>query len=203
MGISPRSETCDGFELQLGTNYLSHFALTARLLPSLRRSVSPRVVHVSSIAAKEGSLHFPDLNFSSTLYDPFVAYSQSKLANLIFALELQRRSDALGWGITSIAAHPGWADTNLIQNGPGTGSVMGWMGYIFRFMMQNEKDGALPLLFAATDAAALGGGYYGPQGLMEVKGRVGEAIIPPAAKDALAASRLWEESERLTNVKWG
>jgi NAD(P)-dependent dehydrogenase (short-subunit alcohol dehydrogenase family) len=121
MAPPTRTTTCDNFELQMGTNHFSHFALTGQLLPSLRRSTYPaRVVNVSSIAARSGKIHLEDLNWTKS-YSPWPSYSQSKLANLLFTFELQRKSDEQGWGFICVAAHPGISSTELIGNGPGSG----------------------------------------------------------------------------------
>lgn len=194
-----RQETVDGFELQLGTNHLGHFALTAQLLPLLRKSKEPRVVSVSSVAARDGALRFDDLQ-SKRSYKPFVAYSQSKLACLMFAFELQRRSDAAGWGIRSIASHPGIARTELLPNGAGSFSAAGLARRALWFMFQPAAQGALPTLFAATSPLARGGAYYGPDRLGETRGHPTEAKVPPQALDTGNAARLWRESERLTGA---
>jgi NAD(P)-dependent dehydrogenase (short-subunit alcohol dehydrogenase family) len=199
-----RKETADGFELQFGTNYLSHFALTAQLLPLLRKADRPRVVNLSSIAHKlRAAIHFDDLQWTRR-YDPWMAYAQSKLAMLMFALELQRRSDANGWGLLSNAAHPGFARTDLIANGPGERSLANLVGRwtIQPLMSQSAAAGALPTLFAATAPEARPGGYYGPTGLFETKGPAGVAAIAPRAQDEAVATRLWEVSEELTKVRW-
>ncbi|MEL1265651.1 SDR family oxidoreductase [Pseudoxanthomonas putridarboris] len=194
-----RQVTADGFELQFGTNYLGHFALTAQLLPLLRKGNQPRVVTLSSIAARAGAIHFDDLQ-SERSYKPMVAYGQSKLACLMFALELQRRSDAAGWGIQSIAAHPGVSRTDLIPNGSGTRSAAGVLRRLMWFLFQPAAQGALPTLFAATSPQAQGGAYYGPDRLSETRGYPAISRVPPQATDTDAAARLWIESERLTEV---
>lgn len=196
-----RQVTSDGFELQLGTNYLGHFALTAELLPLLRRGVEPRVVSLSSVAARSGSLDFADLQ-SERGYKPFVAYAQSKLACLMFALELQRRSQAAGWGITSVAAHPGVSRTDLLPNGAGAWSGAGMARRFLWFLFQPAAQGALPTLYAATSPMAQGGHYYGPDRLGETRGHPAPAKIPAQALDADAASRLWQESVRLTGSRF-
>lgn len=192
-----RRLTSDGFELQLGTNYLGHFALTAQLLPLLRRAHKPRVVTVSSIAARDGILRFDDLQAESS-YHPMAAYAQSKLACLMFALELQRRSDAAHWGIESIAAHPGISRTDLLPNGAGPWSGPGLTRRFLWFLFQPAARGALPTLFAATSDRAKGGAYYGPNKLSETRGNPSIAKIPPQALDVRKGARLWSESERLT-----
>ena len=194
-----RQETEDGFELQLGTNYLGHFALTAQLLPLLRRGANPRVVTLSSVAARNGAIHFDDLQ-SQRSYKPMVAYGQSKLACLMFGLELQRRSEAGNWGIQSIAAHPGIARTDLIPNGAGASSAAGMARRLLWFLFQPAAQGALPTLYAATSAQAKGGGYYGPNRLSETRGYPGDANIPRQALEAGSAGKLWTESERLTGM---
>ena len=196
-----RQTTADGFELQLGTNYLGHFALTALLLPLLRLGKSARVVSVSSIAARAGAIHFNDLQFEQA-YKPMEAYGQSKLACLMFALELQRRSDAAGWGIESVAVHPGIARTDLLINGAGAWSAAGMARRFLWFLFQPAAHGALPTLFAATAPQAEGAAYYGPQRLGEVRGYPGPAKLPLPALDLEVATRLWTESERLTGFRF-
>ncbi len=200
-----RRATADGFELQFGTNHLGHFALTGRLLPLLRAGKTPRVVTVSSGAHHTGRIDFDDLQWQTRRYQPWAAYSQSKLANLLFAFELQRRSDAAAWGLISVAAHPGYARTELIANGPGATSLMSRFGgaLIAPWASQSAADGALPQLFAATSPDAQPGGYYGPGRRFELVGPPGPARISAAAQDQDAARRLWEVSEGLTGVRFG
>jgi NAD(P)-dependent dehydrogenase (short-subunit alcohol dehydrogenase family) len=194
-----RQETCDGFELQFGTNYLGHFALTAQLLPLLRKGNKPRVVSLSSVAARSGTINFDDLQAQRS-YRPMPVYSQSKLACLMFALELQRRSDAAGWGIQSIAAHPGISRTDLLPNGAGAWSVPGMARRYMWFLFQPAAQGALPTIFAATSSQAQGGVYYGPDRLGETRGYPGIAKIPAQALDTSVATRLWIESQGLTEA---
>jgi NAD(P)-dependent dehydrogenase (short-subunit alcohol dehydrogenase family) len=137
-----RLETVDGFELQFGTNHIGHFALTAQLLPLLRKASNARVVTVSSIANRSGAINFDDLQ-STTSYVPGKAYSQAKIANLMFALELQRQSNKHGWGITSIASHPGVSRTNLLITGAGRWSASGIMRTFFPFLFQPSAQGGL------------------------------------------------------------
>jgi len=199
-----RKTTVDGFELQFGTNYLAHFALTAQLLPVLRKGRRPRVVNLSSIAHKlRAAIHFDDLQWERR-YEPWPAYAQSKLAMLMFALELQRRSDASGWGLLSNAAHPGYARTDLIANGPGADTLQQKLNRLTvePLISQSAAAGALPTLFAATAHEAKPGGYYGPMSPFELKGPPGMAAIAPRAQDEAVAARLWELSEALTNVRW-
>jgi NAD(P)-dependent dehydrogenase (short-subunit alcohol dehydrogenase family) len=194
-----RQTTTDGFELQLGTNYLGHFALTVQLLPVLRTATRPRVVHLSSVAARNGAIHFDDLH-SERRYTPVVAYAQSKLACLMFAFELQRRSDEAGWGLRSIAAHPGLSRTDLIPNGYGARSVPGLLRRYGWFLFQPASQGALPTLFAATAPDARGGAYYGPDTFGETRGYPAIARVPQQARDMTTAACLWRVSERLTGV---
>ena len=202
MALPVRQVTSDGFEMQFGTNYLGHYALTARLLPLLRRANQPRVVNLSSLAHRSGAIHFDDLQ-SARSYAPWKAYCQSKLAMLVFALELQRRSDAAGWGLMSNAAHPGYARTDLIANGPG---AKGWMWQLGKslqpLMSQSAAAGALPTLFAATSLSAKAAGYYGPNGFYEMKGPPSPAKIMPNAQDKAVAVRLWDVSAALTGVSF-
>jgi NAD(P)-dependent dehydrogenase (short-subunit alcohol dehydrogenase family) len=202
MDLPTRRLTEDGFELQFGTNHLSHFALTALLLPLLRKAQAPRVVNVSSLAHRGGKIDFSNLQ-AERKYNSWAAYQQSKLANLLFTFELQRRSDAYGWGLMSNAAHPGYARTELIPNGPGTGGLKGiGMKVLGSFMSHSAAAGALPTLFAATSPEAAPNGYYGPNGFYELKGPVAPAQVFPQAKDEAVARKLWEVSEQLTGVKW-
>ena len=204
MAVPKRHTTADGFELQLGTNHLGHFALTGRLLPLLRAATSPRVTTVSSGAHLMGSIHFDDLQLERG-YRAWTAYSQSKLANLLFAQQLERLSKANGWGILSDAAHPGSTRTNLQSSGPSLGqegslrSRMIEMPMRLPGMSQDAPSGALPTLYAATSPDAVGDGYYGPNGFMEMTGRgVTTARRSKRARDADAAVRLWSMSEALT-----
>jgi NAD(P)-dependent dehydrogenase (short-subunit alcohol dehydrogenase family) len=202
MALPTRQTTEDGFEMQFGTNYLGHYALTARLLPWLRRGKQPRVVNLSSMAHRSGAIDFDDLQ-GARAYRPWKAYSQSKLAMLMFALELQRRSDAAGWGVTSNAAHPGYARTDLMANGPGANSLLWQINNLLRpFVSHSAADGALPTLFAATSPDAKGGGYYGPNWFYELKGPPAPAKIMPQANDAAVAARLWGISAALTGVSF-
>lgn len=199
-----RQTTPDGFELQFGTNYLGHFVLTERLLPLLRAGHDTRVVNLSSIAHKNGAaIHFDDLQWQRS-YRPWAAYGQSKLAMLMFAFELQRRSDANGWGLLSNAAHPGYARTDLIANGPGADGLLHTLNRMTfePLVSQSAAEGALPTLFAATASAAQPAGYYGPTGLFELKGPPGDARVARPAQDKAAAARLWTMSEALTHARW-
>jgi len=200
MALPRRQTTADGFEMQFGTNYLGHFALTARLMPLLRRSSGPRVVSVSSLAHRTGSIDFGDLQ-GTRLYSPWKAYGQSKLACLMFALELQRRSDAAGWNLTSNVAHPGFSRTNLFASGPG-GLLSVATDFAAPFFGHSAADGARPILFAATSPQAKPGAYYGPGGFGELRGAPAPALITPRARDAATAARLWDVSEKLTGTSF-
>lgn len=194
-----RLETADGFELQFGTNHIGHFALTAQLLPLLCKAGAARVVTVSSVANRSGFINFEDLQ-STASYVPMKAYSQAKLANLMFALELQRQSDRQGWGITSIAAHPGVSRTNLLISGAGKWSGAGMARRFFPFLFQPSAQGALPTLFAATAPEVKGGMYYGPDKMGETRGYPAIAKIPAQALDETVALKLWEVSAALAKV---
>jgi NAD(P)-dependent dehydrogenase (short-subunit alcohol dehydrogenase family) len=200
MALPRRQTTADGFEMQFGTNYLGHFALTARLMPLLRRSSGPRVVSVSSLAHRTGFIDFGDLQ-GARAYSPWKAYGQSKLACLIFALELQRRSDAGGWNLTSDAAHPGFSRTNLFASGPG-GLLSLATDFAAPLFGHSAADGARPILFAATSPEARPGAYYGPGGFGELRGAPAPARIMPQARDAAAAARLWDVSEKLAGTSF-
>ena len=205
-----RDTTTDGFELQFGSNHLGHFALTAHLLPLLRGADRPRVVSLSSLAARQGSIHFADPQFEKS-YKPMQAYAQSKLAVLMFARELDRRSTAAGWGILSAAAHPGLTKTNLQISGPSHGRAkpssmerlytLSWR--LAPFLWQEIDEGILPALYAATSAEAQGGAFYGPRGIYEAAGGgVAVAKVPARARDDADNRRLWELSQQLTGVSY-
>lgn len=203
MAPSKRLVTTDGFELQMGTNYLGHFALTAQLLPLLTAANSPRVVNVSSIAHRSASIQFDDLQ-SERSYKVWPSYGQSKLAMLMFGLELQCRSDAAGWGIASSPAHPGVARTELVANGPGEKSFLGRLMKLFNpLITHSPAAGALPIVFAAVSPDAVGGGYYGPGGIGEMTGAAANAKISKAGQDRDVAARLWDVSLELTGVSFG
>ncbi len=206
MAYPTRRVTRDGFEEQFGTNYLGHFALTAHLMPALlRASSNARVVGLASLAHVQGRIALDDLQGESH-YDGWTAYRQSKLAMLIFAREFQRRADAAGWPIRSVAAHPGWAVTDIITNGPGQGRGRlkpTLMNVAFRMFGQSVADGALPILYAATAPDAAPGGYYGPTGRGERAGPVGPSRVMPQAADGATAQALWAASEQLTGMRFG
>ena len=203
MDLPTRQTTADGHERQLGVNFLAHFALTARLLPLLRAGKA-RVVQLSSVAHRGGRIRLDDLNWTRG-YRSWPAYQQSKLAMLMFAQELQRRSDAEGWGLTSVAAHPGVARTDLVVNGAGGRRPLrtAISRLLVATLAQSAARGALPVLMAATTPAVTPGGYYGPQGPGEVRGRPGPARVDRAGRDPATAAALWAEAERLTGVRFG
>jgi NAD(P)-dependent dehydrogenase (short-subunit alcohol dehydrogenase family) len=208
MAPPKRRETADGFELQFGTNVLGHFALTGLLMPLLAKAAEagrPRVVTVASIAHKRGRLNFDDLQ-STRSYSPMQSYQQSKLADLMFALELDRRLRAAGSRVMSVAAHPGVANTNLFRAGDRStlDSVMrAAASHLIGALLNSEDAGALPTLYAATSPDVTDGGYYGPTGWMEMRGdRVGNAAIAPQAQDVESARRLWDVCETLTGVRF-
>jgi len=188
----PRAKTADGFELQLGTNHLGHFALTGLLLDRVR----DRVVTIASGAHRMGRMNFGDLQ-SERHYQRWMAYGQSKLANLLFMKELQRRLDAAGSVVRSVAAHPGYAATHLQSH---TQSIQDQiMGLANHLIAQSAAMGALPTLFAATEDIP-GGSYVGPDGLLEQRGHPHLVGMSGAARDEESARRLWEVSEELTGV---
>ncbi|GAA4399164.1 oxidoreductase [Fodinibacter luteus] len=197
-----RRETADGFELQFGTNHLGHFALTGLLLPHLLRTPAPRVTTVSSIAHRRGDGAVCEGNPAQG-YDPQTSYGRSKLANLLFASELQRRATASTAPLTSTAAHPGVSATNLVASPDGLGSipVVGTLGqWGVRLLFPGPDRGAEAVLYAATVAEP--GSYTGPTGLGETRGPVGEAGRSRWAQDEALAARLWERSEELTGVTY-
>jgi NAD(P)-dependent dehydrogenase (short-subunit alcohol dehydrogenase family) len=198
-----RQVTEDNFELQFGVNHLAHFAITARLLPLLRSSSAPRVVSVTSLAHRYAEMDFNDLH-STRRYRPGVAYCQSKLAQALFAQELQRRSDLGKWGLASVTAHPGLAGTNLFQNGQGAMSPIKAVGtrLFVSLLGQSAAAGALPIIYAAASPDAEGGKLYGPTGFLEMKGSPGECQLAPCARDTEVASRLWHTSEELAGVSF-
>src|SRR5580658_6622464 len=202
MALPTREVTADGLERQFATNFLGPFALTGLLLPSLKQKAGSRVVTVSSSASNQGKIEFDNLQ-SERVYKPmFQAYAQSKLAGLIFSLELQRRLTAIGSPILSTAAHPGYAVTNLQADHVRLGLKI-LMATMKPFLSQDAAHGALPTLYAAVAAEAVAGGYYGPDGFAELKGYPTAVPVPKSALDGMVANRLWVESERLTRVKFG
>jgi NAD(P)-dependent dehydrogenase (short-subunit alcohol dehydrogenase family) len=194
----PRSTTADGFELQLGTNHLGHFALTGLLIGTMEGSDDARVVTVSSGAHRIGRMQFDDLQ-GERRYNRWRAYGQSKLANLLFALELDRRLRAAGSAIRCVAAHPGYAATNL-QSAAAPRSDRLVMALTNRLFAQSADMGALPILYAATYPELEGGSFIGPDGIGEQRGHPRLVASSRAARDETVARRLWEVSEELTGV---
>jgi len=200
MGI-PSGKSADGYEMQFATNHLGHFLLTGLLLPKLLGTPDSRVVPVSSIGARKGRIDFDDL-LGEKHYNPWKAYNQSKLANLVFGLELQRRLELSGSVTSAITAHPGASLTNLFST-PGGTVLKRWLtALVGRFMYQSAEAGAQPILYAATSADAKPGGFYGPANLGELKGPPAEAKIPAAAQDTETARKLWQISEELAGFRY-
>jgi NAD(P)-dependent dehydrogenase (short-subunit alcohol dehydrogenase family) len=198
----PRRTTAEGFEMQLGTNHLGHFALTALLLDALERAPAPRVVNVSSGVHKQGAIRFDDLQGERS-YSKWGAYAQSKLANLLFTHELGRRLRAAGKKTIVTACHPGYAATNLQQVGP-TMAASSVASAVMRLgnglFAQSADMGALPTLYAAVHPDLAGGEYIGPSGLFELRGYPKIARTSRAAQDEAVAQRLFGVSEELTKV---
>jgi NAD(P)-dependent dehydrogenase (short-subunit alcohol dehydrogenase family) len=194
----PRALTRQGFESQFATNHLGHFALTALLFDTICRGRDARVVTVSSLEHKRGSIHFDDLTGERS-YSPRGFYQQSKFANVLFGLELDRRVREAGIPVRSLLAHPGWASTNLQTSAP-TGAMKQLMKVGNRLLAQSAEIGALSQLYAAVDPAAESGCFYGPDGLGELRGY--PTVVQPAesARNKETARRLWEVSEELTGV---
>jgi NAD(P)-dependent dehydrogenase (short-subunit alcohol dehydrogenase family) len=201
--FTPHQRTKDGFELQFGTNHLGHFALTGLLLPAMLAVPGSRVVTVSSNAHRTGRIDLDDL-MSSRRYNRYTAYGQSKLANLMFTYELQRRLAAAGAATIATAAHPGTARTELTRHMASVASSA--MSSRFRALnswwVQDAVMGALPTLRAATDPAATGGAYYGPDGLMQMTGYPVLVRSTGRSQNAEVQRRLWAESEKLTGVSY-
>jgi NAD(P)-dependent dehydrogenase (short-subunit alcohol dehydrogenase family) len=202
MRVPKRELTEDGFERQMGTNFMGPFALTMLLMPALKRSDAPRVTTVSSGAANMGlkRIRFEDMQWAQK-YGPWNAYCQSKLADLLLMLELGRRSEAAGIGLLSNAAHPGFARTNLQTAGPGR-ELNAVESFLAPLMSQDAAHGALPTLRAATATDTFTGAYYGPENFFHLKGDPVELPLPKPALDVNAAKRLWDVAEELTGTKW-
>lgn len=200
MAVPSHMTTAQGFELQLGTNFLGPFALTLRLLPLLLAAPAARVVTMSSGLANFGRIHFDDLHLERR-YRPYSAYSQSKLADLLMAVRLAEIARQRRWPLMSNAAHPGFTRTNLQTAGASLGrdrpqrSIFNSIRII---PSQEPPEGAEPMLYAATDPGAANGGYYGPSGWMGLVGPTTQVRIPQRGRDSGVATRLWAEAERLT-----
>ena len=200
----PRRTTADGFEMQLGTNHLGHFALTGLLLSRLLAAPSPRVVTVSSTAHRAGWMRFDDLQ-GERRYQRWLAYGQSKLANLLFTYELDRRSRVAGRALVAAACHPGYAATNLQFVGARMDgsrlweAIMKWANNVFS---QPAEMGVLPTLYAATAPEVRGGDFYGPDRMFETRGHPTKVRASARARDLESARRLWQVSEELTGVRY-
>ena len=193
--MPPYSLTKDGFESQFGTNYLGHFLLTGLLLPALKNGKNARVVTLSSMAHKYGKIQFEDLHFSKS-YDKMKAYSQSKLACLMFAYELDRRFRKAEFPAISLAAHPGVSSTNLGHQ------LSPVLRYFFPKIGQTAEAGALPILMAALDPTMNGGEYTGPDGWLEMRGNPTLVNSTKVSRDPEMAHRLWKISEKMVNHKY-
>ncbi len=194
--VPPESTTAQGFELQFGVNHLGHFALTGHLLPLLKAAEGSRVVVLSSGAARMGQMDFDDLQFTTRGYQAWPAYGASKLANQLFARELQKRLQAGGSDVLVTAAHPGWTATDLQR-------TAGLFRFLNPFIAMKPPQGALPTLRAATDPDADPVDYFGPHGFMEARGYPVKQRMVDAALDEGVAARLWQVSEELTGVRYG
>jgi NAD(P)-dependent dehydrogenase (short-subunit alcohol dehydrogenase family) len=197
----PRRLTTDGFESQIGTNHLGHFALTGLLLGPLLAAAEPRVVTLSSGMHRIGRMNFDDLQ-SERRYINWMAYGQSKLANLLFCFELQRRATEAGTALVSVAAHPGYAATNLQFAGPSHSYEKAIMAVGNKLIAQSAEMGALPTLYAATAPDLPGGSFVGPDGFMEQRGHPKVVTAAGRAYDEAAWRRLWDISEELTGVRY-
>jgi NAD(P)-dependent dehydrogenase (short-subunit alcohol dehydrogenase family) len=196
---TPQMQTADGFEMQLGTNHLGHFLWTG-LLIDMVEAAAGRVVTVSSIAHLNGKIDFDDL-MGTQNYSPTRAYFQSKGANLMFALDLDRRLQAVGSNAISIACHPGYSNTNLQNTGP-TGIFALLYKVLNPLFAQASDAGALPTVLAAAGTEAKRGAYYGPTKRGETRGPVSDAKVAPYVRDQADAARLWAESEKLVGFEW-
>jgi NAD(P)-dependent dehydrogenase (short-subunit alcohol dehydrogenase family) len=202
MALPTRELTEDGFERQFGTNHLGHFALTGLLMAPLLGAPAPRVVTVASLAHRNGKIEFDNLQ-SERKYVPWDAYGASKLANILFAKELDRRARAAHSRLLSLAVHPGVSTTNIFANGPGATSLKAIVVKILApVMMQKDDAGALPTLYAATSPDAHGGEYIGPDGFQGLKGSPVVVQPRPQALDVAVGERLWTVSEELTGVHY-
>ena len=204
MALPKRLVTAQGFEMQFGTNHLGHFALTGRLLPLLLAADAPRVIAVSSAGHRPGHIRWDDPNWETGTYRAWPAYFQTKLANLLFTLELSRQAADAGSSLLVAAAHPGSSHTGLATNGPATGSAFMRVGsgIVDRFFSQSDAMGALPQIYAATMPDVVPNAYYGPDGFMEQRGHPKVVGRTSKASDPEAAKRLWAMSEELTGVTY-
>ena len=193
--VPPFGRTTQGFESQFGINHLGHFALTAQLIDLLNRTAHARVVTTSSTAHRFGSIDFDDLNWHTRKYAAMPAYGQSKLANLLFTYELQRRLAAAGHSTIAVASHPGYAATNLQGDTP-------TMKVLNQIVAQPQQMGALPTLYAAIDGDVQGGQFFGPQGFAEIRGNPDRVKSNERSYDQADAGHLWTVSEELTGTSF-
>ncbi|MFT4601115.1 MAG: NAD(P)-dependent dehydrogenase (short-subunit alcohol dehydrogenase family) [Arenicella sp.] len=192
--IPPYSKTKDGFELQFGVNHLGHFLLTDLLLPLINKTEGSRIVSLSSVAHKSGRINLDDINWEKK-YSKMKAYGQSKLANLMFALDLNEKIQEKGIKTLSVAAHPGGSNTDLVRHIP---KLLYYVLLpLFSLMSHSPKNAALPIVMAALDASVKGGEYFGPQSRTEMKGNPGRAKIESHAKDMEVRKKLWAISEKM------
>lgn len=202
MALPQRELTENGFERQFGTNHLGHFALTGLLLPALQRSSAARVVTVASLAHRNGRMAWDDLQ-SERRYVPWDAYNMSKLANILFARELDRRARGAGLPLLSVPVHPGISRTNIFENGPGTGTLKAKaVAVLAPLITQDDAMGALPTEYAATAPGVKGAEYIGPSGFGEFKGYPKVVQARPQALDQASGEKLWQISEELTGVRY-
>jgi len=193
--MPPYSKTADGFELQFGTNHLGHFALTGLLLDLIEKTHDSRIVNVSSGSHTYGELDFDDLNWENRSYKKMKAYGDSKIANLYFTFELQRRFENRNMNVIASAAHPGWTATELQRH-------VGIFDFLNRFLAQGIEMGALPTLYAAIALDVKGGDYYGPSGWREMKGCPKKVESNELSHSREIAAKLWNLSEKLTGIKF-
>jgi NAD(P)-dependent dehydrogenase (short-subunit alcohol dehydrogenase family) len=194
--IPPYTKTANGFELQMGTNHFGHFALTAQLMPILKKTKNSRIVNVSSVAHNYGNLNFEDIHWEKRKYTGWRAYGDSKIANLYMMLEYQNRFSKDRSMPVFTAAHPGWTATELQRHS-------GFIGFLNHFFAMKIERGALPTLRAATDPAAVTGHYFGPDGFREMRGYPVKAKMNKLAQNSEIAKKLWDISEELTGVILG
>lgn len=204
IALAPMERTKDGFESQLAANFLGHFALTGLLIDVIRATPNSRVAHVGSLAHRIGKLDFQDLNFNNRKYSPWTAYSQSKLANVTFMLELQRRFQKADINSISVGAHPGMSGTNIgaalrANASPLKQKMQAWTE---AKILNSPEQAAAPTLLVATQAEVRGGSYFGPSGFMEIKGAPAPARLAAASHNEADASQLWKLSEQLTGVSF-
>lgn len=201
----PLSRNSVGHELHLATNYLGAFALTGTLLPYFRADAQARVVNVGSLAHRLGKLDLDDLNWERTPYNEWKAYTRSKLALLTFTAELNRRLQRSGLDAIALAAHPGFAATEVSRNSaaltPST-AIGKWLSERIATVIPTPAEASRPIVHAASGAGVSGGDYYGPSGLLEIRGEVGRARLNPRARDLGIGRRLWELSESMTGVRY-